>query len=212
MAEFTHVLGLLEPWIHHYGVAAVFVILTLESFGVPLPGESLLVVAAVLAERGDISFASLVLSAWAGSVIGDNIGYLIGKLLGRKLLLRYGGKIGLDAGRLGKVEVVFARYGPAAVGFARFVNVLRQLNGVVAGTLGMDWRRFLVFNALGGGLWVLTWSTVGFYLGLHGGDIAALAHRLGFLGPLLLSIALIGVLACVYAYRIFAKRRGDAAG
>ena len=72
MTEFGHVLGILEPWIHQYGVAAVFVILTLESFGIPLPGESLLIVAGILAARGAISFPFLLVSAWAGAVIGED--------------------------------------------------------------------------------------------------------------------------------------------
>ena len=82
MAEFGHELAALAPWIHHYGVTAVFVILTLESLGVPLPGESLLVVASMLARRGEISLPGLILSAWAGAVLGDNIGYLGGRVLG----------------------------------------------------------------------------------------------------------------------------------
>jgi membrane protein DedA with SNARE-associated domain len=207
MTEFAHVLGMLEPWIHQYGVAAVFAILTLESFGAPLPGESLLLVAAILAGRGEISFSSLFFSAWAAAVIGDNIGYLIGRILGRNLLLRYGEKIGLNAERLRKVEEVFARYGPLTVGFARFVNVLRQLNGIVAGALQMDWRYFLIFNALGGALWVLVWTTAGYYLGSHGSDIAALTHKVGFAGGLFVLIALIVILAYKYGPRILAKSR-----
>ena len=155
MAEFGQLLGTLEPWIHHYGVAAVFVILTLESFGVPLPGESLLIAAAVMAGRGEMSFPGLVLSAWAGAVIGDNIGYVVGRKLGRTLLSRYGAKIGLTPERLCRVEAAFRHYGPAVVVFARFFNLLRQLNGVVAGAMKMNWRPFLAFNALGGALWVL---------------------------------------------------------
>jgi membrane protein DedA with SNARE-associated domain len=207
MTEFAHVLGMLEPWIHQYGVAAVFVILTLESFGVPLPGESLLLVAAVLAGRGEIAFSSLFFAAWAGAVVGDNIGYLIGRFLGRNLLLRFGKKIGLNDERLRKVEEVFARYGPLTVGFARFVNVLRQLNGIVAGALQMDWRRFLIFNALGGALWVLVWTAAGYYLGSHGSEIAALAHKVGFAGAIAVVVALIAILAYKYRHRIFAKLR-----
>ena len=105
----------------------------------------------------------------------------------------------MTAERLRKVEAVFARYGPLTVGFARFLNVLRQLNGVVAGTMEMDWRRFLVFNAFGGALWVLTWTTIGFYLGVHGADIKAVVHRLRFLGTVFVLIALIVILA--YSYR-----------
>ena len=177
MTEFWHELGTLEPWIYQYGVAAVFMILTLELLGIPLPGESLLIVAASLAGRGDISIVSLLLSAWAGAVLGDNIGYIVGRMLGRNLLLRYGEKIGLNTKRLRRMEAIFARYGSLTVGVARFFNVLRQLNGVVAGTLKMDWRKFLLFNALGGALWVSVWTMAGLYLSLHGVDIAVLGTQ-----------------------------------
>jgi membrane protein DedA with SNARE-associated domain len=199
MTEITHLLGTLEPWVHEYGVSAVFVILTFESLGAPLPGESVLVVASLLAGRGEIAFIPLLLAAWAGAVMGDNIGYLIGRKLGRRLLLRYGGRFGLTEQRLAKVEDVFARYGPAAVGFARFFNVLRQLNGVVAGSLDMPWRRFLLFNALGGAVWVLAWTLIGYYAGAHGADMAALLHRLGYAG-------IVVALAAAIALYIHAKQ------
>jgi membrane protein DedA with SNARE-associated domain len=212
MADFHHELGALEPWIHDYGVAAVFMILTLESLGLPLPGESLLVIAAVLAGHGDLSFPGLLVAAWAGSVLGDNIGYLIGRMLGHRLILRYGAKIGVTTERLHRVEAVFAHYGPVTVAFARFFAVLRQLNGVVAGTVQMDWGRFMAFNALGGALWVLAWTMAGFYLSRHGAGIAALLHKLGYLGALFTAIALILVLIYLFGHRVFARLRGGPAG
>jgi membrane protein DedA with SNARE-associated domain len=212
MAGFHHELGALEPWIHHYGVAAVGAILILESLGLPLPGESLLVIAAILAGRGDLSFPGLLISAWAGSVIGDNIGYLIGRMLGHRLVYRYGAKIGLTAERLRRVEGVFARYGPVTVAFARFFNVLRQLNGVVAGTVHMEWRRFIAFNALGGALWVLAWTMGGFYLSRHGARIDEALHKLGFLGAAFAAVALGLILAYLFGRRVVARRRADMAG
>ena len=140
-----------------------------------------------------------MLSAWLGAVLGDNIGYVIGRRLGRAIVLRYGEKIGIHADRLDRVEEVFARYGPVTVAFARFVNILRQLNGVVAGMLKMDWRRFLVFNALGGALWVSLWTVAGFYLGKHGSDIRAVAHDLERGGAILGLGVLIATL--VYGFR-----------
>ena len=193
MTEIEQILGGLEPLVHDYGVVAVTVILTFESFGVPLPGESLLIFAAVLAGRGEISFPWLLLSAWAGAVLGDNIGYVIGRVMGRAVLLRYGGKIGLNADRLHQIEAVFARYGPLTVGFARFFNILRQLNGVVAGTLNMDWRQFLVFNALGGAVWVLVWSFAGFFLGRHVSNIVTIAESLGLIGAVFLALLVIAL-------------------
>ena len=96
MTEFSHVLGSLEPWIYQYGVLAIFLISTFELLGAPLPAELLLIVAAILADRGEISILDLFLSGWAGAVVGDNTGYMIGKRFGRRLLLRYGAKVGAD--------------------------------------------------------------------------------------------------------------------
>jgi membrane protein DedA with SNARE-associated domain len=204
MTGFGHELRALEPWLHHYGAAAIFAILVLESLGLPLPGESLLILAAVLAEHGDISVPGLLIAAWAGAVIGDNIGYLVGRLLGHTLIWRYGGRIGLTPERIRKVETVFARYGPMTVIFARFFNVLRQLNGIIAGTARMEWRRFLLFNALGGALWVLVWTSIGLYLGAHGAYVARILHRLGYLGVVLGGIALTGIVIFIYRRKIVA--------
>ncbi len=200
MTELHQFVGAMAPWLHAYGSAAVFVILLFELLGLPLPGESLLIVAAVLAGRGDISFPVLLLSAWGGAVAGDNIGYLIGKTLGRTLLRRYGRKVGIKPESLQQVEAAFARYGAIAVGVARFVNVLRQLNGVVAGALEMHWLRFLVFNALGGAIWVVTWTAAGYYLGKNDTKIELLVHRLGVYG-LVIVVVVAGLVIGVVWYR-----------
>ncbi|MGH6823013.1 MAG: DedA family protein [Methylocella sp.] len=205
MAEVERLLGNLEPFVHAYGAAAVMAILTFESFGAPLPGESLLIVASVLAGRGELSLPPLMLGAWAGAVLGDNIGYLIGRRLGRAIVLRYGAKIGINADRLDRVEAFFKRYGPVTVAFARFVNVLRQLNGVVAGMLKMEWKRFLVFNALGGALWVLLWTLAGYYLGQHVSDIKVIAHDLEHAGAILG----LGVLIAALVYGFWRLRHAS---
>ena len=132
-----HIAANLEPFVRHYGVFAVSLILAFESLGAPLPGETLLIFGSVLAQRGEISLPALLIFAWAGSVLGDNVGYLVGKTIGRATITRYGGKIGLTDARMSAVEEMFSRYGPATVLFARFFAVLRQLNGIVAGTLGI---------------------------------------------------------------------------
>jgi membrane protein DedA with SNARE-associated domain len=188
--ELGQLVGSLEHFIRAYGVAAVMAIVALEALGAPLPGESLLIFAAVLAGRGDMSLPALLISAWVGSVLGDNVGYWIGRKLGRAAVARYGARIGLTAARFGAVEAMFARYGAATVAFARFVDVLRQLNGVVAGTLGMAWRRFLLFNALGAALWVGLWVLGAFYLGEHMSTIMLLARRGGVVAGVMAAVAL----------------------
>jgi membrane protein DedA with SNARE-associated domain len=188
--ELGQLVGSLEHFIRAYGVAAVMAIVALEALGAPLPGETLLIFAAVLAGRGDMSLPALLISAWVGSVLGDNVGYWIGRKLGRAAVARYGARIGLTAARFGAVEAMFARYGAATVAFARFVDVLRQLNGVVAGTLGMAWRRFLLFNALGAALWVGLWVLGAFYLGEHMSTIMLLARRGGVVVGVMAAVAL----------------------
>jgi membrane protein DedA with SNARE-associated domain len=188
--ELGQLVGSLEHFIRAYGVAAVMAIVALEALGAPLPGETLLIFAAVLAGRGDMSLPALLISAWVGSVLGDNVGYWIGRKLGRAAVARYGARIGLTAARFGAVEAMFARYGAATVVFARFVDVLRQLNGVVAGTLGMAWRRFFLFNALGAALWVGLWVLGAFYLGEHMSTIMLLARRGGVVVGVMAAVAL----------------------
>jgi membrane protein DedA with SNARE-associated domain len=203
MSEFSHLVGDLEGFVQSYGVLAVTIILTLEALGAPVPGESLLVFSALMASRHEMSLSALLVSAWAGSVVGDNIGYLIGRKLGRAAVTRYGAKIGLTPARFDKIEGVFTRYGPLTVIFARFVNVLRQLNGIVAGTLGMHWMRFLTYNAVGAALWVSFWVLVPYYLGGHH-IFARIAQHLGWTGAIV-AISLIVALAFA-GWRYFKAR------
>jgi membrane protein DedA with SNARE-associated domain len=206
MSEFSHLVGEFEGFVQGYGVLAVTIILTLEAIGFPVPGESLLIFSALMASRHEMSLPALLISAWAGSVIGDNIGYLVGRKLGRAAVTRYGSKVGLTPSRFDKIEGVFAKYGSVTVIFARFVNVLRQLNGVVAGTLGMHWLRFLAFNAIGAALWVGFWVLVPYYLGGHH-VFAAVAQKLGWAGAI---AAILALIALAYAgFRYFKARSGS---
>jgi membrane protein DedA with SNARE-associated domain len=189
--ELGQLVGRLEHLIQAYGVAAVMTMVALEALGAPLPGETLLIFAAVMAGRGDMSLPALLFFAWVGSVVGDNVGYWIGRKLGRAAVSRYGARIGLTAARLEAVEAIFARYGAATVAFARFVNVLRQLNGIVAGTLGMAWPRFLMFNALGAALWVALWVLGAFYLAEHMSSIMLLARRGWIVAGVVIAVAVL---------------------
>ena len=206
MEEVGHVVGSLEPFVRDYGTTAVTVILALEALGAPLPGETLLIFVSILAGRGEMSLPAVLIFAWAGSVLGDNIGYAIGRRLGRTAVTRYGARIGLTASRFDAVERVFARYGAATVAFARFVNILRQLNGIVAGRLGMEWQRFLMFNALGAALWVALWVLGTFFLSEHLSTITRLAHRLGIVAGATMAVALVVGLVFLWQRRRGASR------
>jgi len=167
----------LEGFVRHYGAFAVIPILAIEAVGAPGPGESLLIFASVLAGRGEMSLSALLVSAWVGSVIGDNLGYLIGRKLGRTTVLRYGAKVGLTDERFRGIESTYIRYGYVTVVFARFFSVLRQINGILAGILGMSWWRFALFDAVGAALWVMVWVFAPAYFSEHLTVIIALAHH-----------------------------------
>ena len=155
----------IEPYIHQYGLYAIFVIIYLESFGAPLPGESALVASSLLAIRGDLSITHLFFTVWVAAVLGDGTGYAIGHFGGRPLLRRYGRLVKLTPERLDQLEELFRRRGPIIVFGARFVVVLRQLNGLVAGSVGMAWHSFFLANLLGAALWAAVWSFGPYFFG-----------------------------------------------
>ncbi len=157
----------LAPVLDHYGYLAVGGFITLEDFGVPVPGETILIAAAVYAGAGRLNIAAVGLVAVLAAVAGDNIGYAVGYFGGRALVLRFGRYVGLTSDRLDKAEGFFARYGGAVVTGARFLEGLRQANGIVAGTIRMPWPRFLAFNALGAALWAGVWASAGYLAGDH---------------------------------------------
>src|SRR5262245_5078070 len=121
--------------------------------------------------------------------------------LGRAAVARFGAKIGLTEARFGWIEGLFARYGALTVMFARFFNVLRQLNGIVAGTLGMSWWRFLVCNAVGAALWVLIWMLGAFYISQHASILAKAAQHIGVVGGLAAAAAIVAALLTLWHWR-----------
>ena len=141
-----------------------------------------------------LSAPSLLIFAWVGSVLGDNLGYLIGRKVGRGTILRYGAKVGLTAERFSGIEHVYVRYGSVTVSFARFFSILRQLNGIVAGILGMSWWRFVLFDAVGAALWVMVWVFAPAYFSEHLTFIIGLAHHTKVVASFLLAAGLILVL------------------
>ena len=161
------ILASLAPVLDHYGYLAVGGFILLEDFGIPVPGETILIAASVYAGSGRLSIIAVGLIALLAAIIGDNIGYVIGYFGGRRLVLRFGKYVGLTSERMDKAERFFDRYGGAVVAGARFVEGLRQANGIVAGTIRMHWLKFLAFNALGAALWVSVWASIGYLAGGH---------------------------------------------
>ena len=145
--------AIFEPYLKHYGAIAIFVMIYLESMGSPVPGETGVIAASLLAAKGELSIVSVYVAVLAGAVLGDSTGYVIGRLGGNALLRRFGPRIGLTAERLDAVEDRFARGGLWIVFIARFIPLMRQINGLLAGSLAMPWHRFLMAQSAGALVW-----------------------------------------------------------
>jgi len=157
--------GELLGFLHSYGLDALGLVLFLESIGLPLPGESLLIAAGALAGEGRFNPWAVGAVAVAAAVLGDNLGYLVGRRAGRPLILKHGRRLGITPERFARVEALLARRGWLIVAGARFVVLLRQLNGLVAGSAAMPWRSFLAANIAGAAVWVGLWTTLAYQLG-----------------------------------------------
>ncbi|MFE1784366.1 DedA family protein [Streptomyces sp. NPDC059506] len=149
----------------HYGYPALGGLVFAEDFGLPVPGETALIAAAVSAGAGRLNVVAVGVVAAVAAIAGDNVGYLIGRLGGPPFVHRWGRYVLLTPERFRRAEAFFDRHGGAVVAGARFVEGLRQTNGIVAGAVGMPWKRFLAFNALGAALWAGVWTVVGYTAG-----------------------------------------------
>jgi membrane protein DedA with SNARE-associated domain len=149
----------------------------LEDFGVPVPGETVLIISAVYAGTGRLNVWLVAIIGFAAALLGDNVGFAIGHFGGRPLAERYGKYIFLTPQRLDKAASFFDRHGGKVIVIARFVEGLRQANGIIAGITGMHWARFIPFNAIGAALWVGVWVSVGYFSGDHINSIYDTATR-----------------------------------
>ena len=189
--------------LNHLGYWAVLLFVMLEDFGIPLPGETVLIAASVYAGAGRLNVVAVGAVGFIAAVTGDNIGFAIGHYGGHALVLRWGRYVRLTEERLDKAEVFFNHHGAWIIMVARFIEGLRQANGIIAGTTGMRWLRFLVFNALGAALWVGTWVSLGYLAGSH---IGTIYHYITQYSTYVL-IALAVLLAGYIARRLLRRRR-----
>jgi membrane protein DedA with SNARE-associated domain len=175
----------IQHLIQDYGLWIVFIVVMSESMGVPLPGETTLVAAGIYAgSTQGIDPYLLVAVAAAAAVLGDNIGYVLGRTIGLRLLLRYGRYVNLTEARLKLGRYLFLRHGGKIVFIGRFVALLRVLTAVLAGVDQMPWPRFLLFNACGGICWAVVF---GFGAYLFGEKVRSVS------GPIAIAIVSIAV-------------------
>jgi membrane protein DedA with SNARE-associated domain len=156
----------LDHLIATYGYLAILVVIGIESMGIPLPGETILILAAMYAVRNpDLNIWLIVAAASAGAIIGDNCGYWIGNRFGYPLLRRFGSRFGMSDRRIKLGQYLFAKFGPWVVFFGRFIALLRILAAFLAGVNRMNWSLFMLANAAGGMLWALVFAFGGYYVG-----------------------------------------------
>jgi membrane protein DedA with SNARE-associated domain len=180
-----------------YGYLAVLVFVAIESIGIPFPGETMLLFAAIYAgTTHQLQILFVIIAAACGAILGDNIGFWIGREGGYRLLRRFGRYVRLNERKIKLGQYLFHKHGGKVVFFGRFVAVLRALAAFLAGTNRMRWTRFLLFNALGGVIWATVYGLGGYFLGDN-------VHRLtGTAGIVLIVLAVLVIIA----FLIFIRR------
>lgn len=181
------------PWIDQYGYWALAALVFLESVGLPLPGETALLAASFAAARGSLSLPIVMLTAAGAGVLGDNLGYYLGRRYGRGWIERRGHWLLLSPARLERIDVFFARFGPAAVAIARFVAGVRVIAAFAAGVSRMHWRTFLAYNVVGAILWAGLVGAAGFLAGRGYDQLSARAGHAGVVA--LLGLGAVALLA-----------------
>jgi membrane protein DedA with SNARE-associated domain len=186
----------IQNLIQAYGLWILFAVVALESAGVPMPGETALVTTALYAgSTHQLGIGEVVAVAAAAAILGDNFGYLIGRSIGLKLLVRYGRYIRIDEARLKVGQYLFLRHGGKIVFFGRFIAFLRTFAALLAGANRMPWSHFLIMNALGGAAWAALFGGGAYLLGEKIKRVA------GPFSLLLLAVALCLVLAGIIFFR-----------
>jgi len=175
--------------VQHAGYLIVFLGVGIESLGLPVPGETVLVIGAVLAGQGHLEPAGVAAAGFLGATLGDNTGYYVGRRWGRRLIATRPLRRIYDPRRLAAAERFFERHGWTAVFFGRFIAILRIFAGPLAGMHHMPWRTFLLSNAAGAAVWVGTVVTIGLLIGGNLDHITSLISDAGYAGLALVVLA-----------------------
>ncbi len=193
----------LQHILHIIGYPAVTLFILIESAGIPLPGEIMVLLASFSAGTdGHLQLPIIIACAATGAIIGDNIGYYIGHVGGRKFIERFGRYFFLKTQHLDKAEMFFNRHGAKTVFFGRFISLLRIWAAVLAGMNHMHWRTFLIYNSLGGIVWACSISLLGYLAGhvfhQHFHQVEWLVKIIGWGGT---AIVLVITAGAVFTYR-----------
>ncbi|HEY7616708.1 MAG TPA: DedA family protein [Terriglobales bacterium] len=189
-------LDLLRSYLVHYGYWAVAMALLLENAGLPVPGETILLLASFLAfSEHRLRLSSIILVGTIAATVGDNIGFAIGHYGGRRFLTRYIRALHISRRLLRSGESAFQKHGAVTISFARFVAGLRVTAGPLAGVLGMPWKKFAVYNFLGAVLWVSVVSGIGYLFGRNWDKLLRVFRQLD------IAIAILAGLVILWLWR-----------
>ncbi len=185
-----HTLDLLRGALVHYGYWAVAVALLLESAGLPLPGETVLLLASFLAySEHELQLPWVILVGIVATTLGGELGFALGRHGGRPLIERYRHVFFIRAESVARGERLFDRYGPATVFLARFIFGMRVLAALLAGALHMPWRKFVLFNFLGAAVWVAAICGAGYLFGGHWGRLVHDLKRFDLVVAIVVAVA-----------------------
>lgn len=173
-----------------YGYLVIFGAVLLENAGVPSPGHTVMLAGGALAQQGHLRLPLVIATGVLAAVLGDNIGYLIGRRGGRAFLLKYGHRILLSPETVEKAERFFERHGPKSVFLARFITGLQTVGALLAGASRMPWRSFFVWNLLGAAAWATAYAALGYFFGA---SWKALERWVGHAGLFLVALLVLGV-------------------
>ena len=189
-----------------YGYWAVLLFVAIESTGIPFPGETMLLVAAIYAGTTHrLAIELVIVAAAGGAILGDNLGYWVGREGGYRLLRRYGRYVRLDERKIKLGQYLFRKHGGKVVFFGRFIAVLRAWAAFLAGTNRMPWVSFLIYNALGGIIWATLYGLGGYFFGNN-------VHRLtGPIGPTTIALGLLITIASLAFVRRNEQRLAEEA-
>ncbi len=203
----------LQDALHTVGYPAVTLFVMIESSGIPFPGETMLLLASFYAAVDhQLQIGIIIACAALGAIIGDNIGFYVGRTGGRAFVERFGRYVFLKPQHLDRAEKFFAKYGDKTVFFGRFIAVLRAWAAFLAGVNQMRWRTFLIYNAAGGILWATIFGLLGYFIGRFFSDnfsqVERIARDISWAGAALVVAA---VVAAFIIFRVRRARRSRAA-
>ena len=189
---------LVRPYVDQYGYVVLFLGVMAENASLPVPGETILIIASFYSHHGHLNLGTVILLATGGCILGDNVSFYIGRRLGRPFIEQYGRYLLITQKRLAYVERFFHKHGDKTIFFQRWITGVRVIGALVAGTSQMPWRRFLLFNCLGAVTWVTVISLLSYFFAANLPLLLIVMSRSGW--------ALLGLIAGV-ALIFYLKRR-----